>query len=154
MNSPLLHIRAGEKTSLWICRKQRSLKSRTFSINYFKMSGEPPNQSQLELVTSLCSLLFQSKRRRWDLKDLDALTTLVFPKSVAVVATVTEGCKPLQTLAHAGTCVYSPCFGTAGLTLWTIGVGFPRGNWLRTSVWHQEGLMKSWKVGGEPKGGC
>lgn len=56
--------------SLWICCEQKTQLSQTMSINYFKMSAEPPNQSQLEL-----SFPFQSKRGRWGQKDLDTLTT-------------------------------------------------------------------------------
>lgn len=53
--------------------------------------------------------------------DLDAQTSLVLAKSVAVVATATEDWKRLrlcvlQELLHAGTCVCSACFGTMGLT--------------------------------------
>lgn len=53
--------------------------------------------------------------------DLDALTSLVWAKSLAVVATATEAWKRLrlcvqQEPLHAGTCVCSACFGTVGLT--------------------------------------
>lgn len=75
-NRPLLHSRK-HLYGYAVNKNPQTQPSRTLSRNYFKMSTEPPNQSQLELVSGLCSLPFQSKRGRWGHEDLGTLTIII-----------------------------------------------------------------------------
>lgn len=75
-NRPLLHTRK-HLYGFAVNKTPQTQPSRTLSRNYFKMSTEPPNQSQLELVSGLRRLPFQSKSGRWGHQDLGTLTVLI-----------------------------------------------------------------------------
>lgn len=150
----LLHNRDEEKkkkksTPSWICCEQNS----TFSNLEHKLVQDVRWATKSEPIWAhfrLVQFALSKAERKGQIKGLwhsySYYPPLVFTFSVAVAATVTEECESLrlvQKLLHTGTCVYSLCFGTMGLVLWTIGVGSPRGECLRTSVWHQERLMTS-----------
>ena len=138
----------------------------TSSINHFKMSAAPPNQSQLGLVTGLWSLPFSKKRKHGERTHEEAgetrneVTKKTGPERKAMWVCVykrTEASPPNRDRGFSPkTCCYvavaRPCFvhwawaaGAMGLILGTIGVGFHQRGVLRKNICKGSRQRRGWR---------